>query len=679
MNQGPDGRILVVAPRGRDADVIAKLLARRNAEVEVCPDMAALSASIDSSACAAVITEESMAGADVAPLFAWIEDQPSWSDFPLIVLATKQAGPRPEKAARIIEQLGNVILLERPINAETLMSAVTSVLRSRRRQLQAKRHLAEREVAQEALREANSTLEARVAERTREVEAAREKLTFALDSAGMSTWDFDLIRKTGRRSQPFMPVIGDDDMGFAWDKDSFLAHLLPEDVALVRASFAAALTTGHLDIECRTRRSGGDVRWIAAKGRVEYDEQRSPVRMAGVVRDITSQRATEDALRQAQKMEAIGQLTGGVAHDFNNLLTVVVGGLDMIIRRPEQTDRVKRLAHSAMKAAQRGEQLTQQLLAFSRKQMLRPQTINANRLLADFKALGQQAAGAGIELAYDFEPALDPIRTDPALFESAILNLIVNARDAMDGGSSGTKISISSRNQRLTSADVADYGVPPGAYVMVSVRDGGSGMSPETMTRVFEPFFTTKDVGKGSGLGLAQVYGFVRSAGGYVAVESELGVGTTFRLYFPRSSDPLGVDQVLASAGPKPLLGGSGGETVLLVEDDEEVLKMAIESLEELSYSVVVARTAREALVHLNRPTRIDILFSDVVMPGGMSGAQLLVEARRVRPGLKVLLTSGYVADMEEGRMLGDVAVLDKPYRREELARSLQVALTGSA
>ena len=223
-------------------------------------------------------------------------------------------------------------------------------------------------------------------------------------------------------------------------------------------------------------------------------------------------------------MEAIGQLTGGVAHDFNNLLTVIVGGLDMVIRRPENTERVVRLAEAAMTAARRGEQLTQQLLAFSRRQMLRPQTLNPNRLLMDFEALARRAVGETVTLAFELDPGIDPIRIDAAQFESAVLNLIVNARDAMPEGGG---ITVRSRNVRRTTEITADHDLPPGPYVGISVADTGTGIDAPTLARAFEPFFTTKDVGKGSGLGLSQVYGFTRSAGGDVIIKSALGSGTT--------------------------------------------------------------------------------------------------------------------------------------------------------
>ncbi|MBX9932669.1 MAG: PAS domain-containing protein [Methylobacterium sp.] len=675
-----EGRIVILAPRGRDAAVIEQVLSKSGNLSTVCSDLSNWMDCLQIGAGAALVTEEALAEADTTRLFAWLEAQPAWSDFPFIVLATRQSGRRSERAAGILSRLGNVVLLERPINAETLTSAAASALRARSRQYHARSLLQERERTQEDLRVLNEDLERRVIERTREVEAARETLAFALDAAGMGSWDLDLSSGTSRQSPRFDAIFGYSDGMPSWTPESVITHVVEEDRLLVEQAFAAAPETGSLDLECRIKRPDGAVRWAALRGQVRFDDEGRPARIAGVLMDRTDQRITEDALRQAQKMEAIGQLTGGVAHDFNNLLTVIVGGLDMIIRRPEQYERVTRLAEAAMTAARRGEQLTQQLLAFSRRQMLRPQTLNPNRLLLDFKPLAERAAGGAVELAFDLDPAVDPIRIDPAQFEAAVLNLIVNARDAMETGVAMPRIAVSSRNVRLGTAAVADKGVHPGSYVLVSVTDTGDGIPPDMLQRVFEPFFTTKEVGKGTGLGLSQVYGFTRSAKGFVAIDSETGRGTSVNLYFPRSSDPAGEEMGTGSVSNLPLRRAGEGETILLVEDDEQVLGMAVESLEELRYKVIVARNAAEALDHLKGVERVDILFSDVVMPGGMNGSQLAIEAARMRPGLKILLTSGYVANLDEGQVIGDgeLPVLNKPYRRDELARSLRLVLGGN-
>ncbi|WP_043834562.1 hybrid sensor histidine kinase/response regulator [Muricoccus aerilatus] len=665
-------RILVLAPRGRDGRVIEGVMQRAGITVQLCDDLPDLHERLQGKVGSALVTEEALAGPALEPLLALCEAQPSWSDIPFIVLATRQIGRRSDAATRVLERLGNVVLLERPVNAETLASAARACLRVRRRQYETRDLLQERERRERELRLLNETLEQRVSERAQELQKTRVALEFALDSAGMGSWDLDLVTDTSRRTPQHDRIFGYATMLPAWGRATFLEHVLEEEREEAAAAFARAAETGVLDIECRIRRPDGAVRWITAKGRAGYDATGRAVRMAGVVMDTTDRRVTEDALHQAQKMEAIGQLTGGVAHDFNNLLTVIVGGLDMVLRRPEQTERVTRLATAAMTAARRGEQLTQQLLAFSRRQMLRPQTLNPNRLLLEFAGLARRAVGEAVTLRFDLDPAVDPIRVDPAQFESAVLNLVVNARDAMPEGG---EVTVSSRNVHRDTRATNERGIAPGAYVMVTVTDTGTGIDAPTLLRAFEPFFTTKEVGKGSGLGLSQVYGFARSAGGDVAIDSAVGHGTSVRLYFPPSFDAP-AEEPATAPGKVPLRPAASGETVLLVEDDEQVLAMAVESLEELRYNVIVAHNAREALEHIHGPARIDIMFSDVVMPGGMNGAQLAVEARRLRPELKVLLTSGYVGEPLANKPIADdMDVLNKPYRRDELAQKLRVVL----
>jgi len=662
-------RILILAPRGRDAEVICQILDRAETRCAVCADIDALCTELSLEAGGILVTEEALAGPGLPALLEQLDGQPPWSDIPVIVLATKQVGPRPGAAARVLERLGNVMLLERPINAETLSSAARAALRARRRQYQTRSLLEDQARAGAQLQQLNETLEQRVDERARELDGARETLAFALNSAEMGSWDLDLIRDVSRRATQHDRIFGYATPLRDWGMQTFIAHVHPDDRRVAMAAFEQAEASGVLDLECRIQRADGVIRWVAAKGRVEYEGDR-PVRMAGIVMDTTERRQTEDALRQAQKMEAIGQLTGGVAHDFNNLLTVIVGALDMVIRKPDQPERVVRLADAAMTAARRGEQLTQQLLAFSRRQMLRPQTLDPNQLLTAFEPLAARAVGEAVTLHLNLDPDVYPIRIDPAQFEAAVLNLVVNARDAMP---SGGAITISSRNVDAAPPEIAE-GEPRGPHVLISVTDTGMGMDPVTLARVFEPFFTTKEVGKGSGLGLAQVYGFARSARGGVLIRTEVSGGTSVELYFPRSVEAKTEERQIAQG--QPLRRAAAGETVLLVEDDEQVLAMAVESLEELRYKVEVARNAREALDRLAGADRIDVLFSDVVMPGGMNGAQLAIEARRLRPGLKILLTSGYAGEFGADQVVGEnLPLLTKPYRRDELAAKLRSVL----
>jgi len=382
----------------------------------------------------------------------------------------------------------------------------------------------------------------------------------------------------------------------------------------------------------------------------------------------------EASLRQIQKMEVVGQLTGGVAHDFNNLLTAIAGNLDLIQRRSDDAGRVRRLAEAALLATQRGARITQQLLMFSRRNVLRPETLNLNRVLVEFEGLMAHAVSENIDLQLQLDAALDPSRIDRAQFEAALLNLMVNARDAL---SSGGRVTIETRNVLLDKA-YADQNpeIVPGAYVMLAVSDNGIGIDRSVLPHVFEPFFTTKDVGKGSGLGLSQVYGFAEQSGGHVKIYSEVGIGTTVKLYLPKAAErPAEGDRQSLI----PLRSANGGETVLVVEDDEAVLTMAVESLADLGYRVLVAHDGPEALAIVNGPERIDILFSDIVMPGGINGAQLAIEARRLRPGIKVLLTSGYTAAAltNQHGLPEELPVLSKPYRRDELAARLRVIAGG--
>ena len=396
--------------------------------------------------------------------------------------------------------------------------------------------------------------------------------------------------------------------------------------------------------------------------------------VAAAQAEVDRREIVEASLRQVQRMEIVGQLTGGVAHDFNNLLTVIAGNLDLILGRSEDAARVRRLAEAALQATQRGERITHQLLVFSRRQVLRPETLNLNRVLVEFEGLMVHAVSENIDLQLQLDAALDPSRVDRAQFEAALLNLTVNARDALPNGG---RITIETRNVQLDKA-YADQNseVVPGAYVMLAVSDNGMGIEHSVLEHVFEPFFTTKDVGKGSGLGLSQVYGFAKQSGGHVKIYSEVGIGTTVKLYLPKTTErPVEGDRQSLI----PLRSANGGETILVVEDDEAVLTMAVESLVDLGYRVLVAHDGREALAIVNGPERIDILFSDIIMPGGINGAQLAIEARRLRPDIKVLLTSGYTAAAlsNEHGLPEELPVLSKPYRRDELAAQLRVIAGG--
>jgi PAS domain S-box-containing protein len=396
---------------------------------------------------------------------------------------------------------------------------------------------------------------------------------------------------------------------------------------------------------------------------------------AKVTRDLTEQKRagealeqTRAALAQAQKMEAVGQLTGGVAHDFNNLLTVITNALDLLGGPVRDDPQKQRIIDSAQRAVDRGARLTQQLLAFSRRQPLRPEIHSINGLVEGFEAVLRRACPEPVEINVVLSPLPLAANVDAPQFEAALLNLVVNARDAMPGGG---KLRIATGKKTVGAAEAKRMsGIAPGDFVTVAVTDTGEGMSRDVLPRVFEPFFTTKEIGKGSGLGLSQVHGFVTQSGGHVAIDSKSGAGTTVTLYLPA------VSQAAAGLrrGQSDAEGAAG--RILVVEDDPEVLDVAVEMLRGLGYEVLTAPDGPSALAVLRRDAEIDVLFTDIVMPRGMNGVELAREARRLRPKVRVLLASGYpasvlAADHGAGDD-GEFAFLGKPYRRAELADKLR-------
>jgi PAS domain S-box-containing protein len=386
-------------------------------------------------------------------------------------------------------------------------------------------------------------------------------------------------------------------------------------------------------------------------------------------------RLNEEALRQSQKMDAVGQLTGGVAHDFNNLLQIIIGNLDTVQRNlPAESARLVRAAANAMAGARRAASLTQRLLAFSRRQPLDPKPINVNTLVNGLSELIHRTLGETISVETVLGAGVWQVEVDPGELEAAIINLAVNARDAMPAGGAVTVETANAHIDEVYAAAQAE--VAPGQYVSIAVSDTGIGMDAETMTQAFEPFFTTKAVGKGTGLGLSQVYGFVKQSGGHVRIYSEVGEGTTVKLYLPRL---VGVAEAEPEAAQDLTPEGSGEETILVLEDDDDVRTYSVETLRELGYRVLEAHDGPSALRLLERQTRVDLLFSDVVLPGGMTGAQVAAEARALRPDLKVLFTTGYArnAIIHHGRLDKGVQLLTKPFSHGDLAAKVRDVLDG--
>ncbi|MBY0296595.1 MAG: type II toxin-antitoxin system ParD family antitoxin [Methylobacterium sp.] len=500
--------------------------------------------------------------------------------------------------------------------------------------------------------------------------------------------------------------------GFGWAK---AVH--PDDAADSVATWNAAVAAKAMYVhEHRVRHHGGAWRVFAIRALPILDEAGGIVEWVGVHTDITHQRAAEAALRaqaedlarqvrhreraetqlrllnetlearviaeiderrraeaklaQAQKMEAIGKLTGGVAHDFNNLLQVVSGNLQLLARDVAGQERAERRVANAMAGVSRGAKLASQLLAFGRRQALEPKVVNVTRFVRDMDDMLRRAIGEAVEIETVFAGGLWNTFIDPGQIENALLNLAINARDAMDGRG---KLTIELANAHLDDAYARDHDdVAPGQYVMLAVSDTGCGMPPEVVAKVFEPFFTTKAEGKGSGLGLSMVYGFVKQSGGHVKIYSEVGHGTTIRLYLPRAQQ---TEDVPVAVETGPVTGGS--ETVLVVEDDAEVRATVVELLADLGYRVLKAVDATSALNVIESGIPIDLLFTDVVMPGTLKSPELARKARERLPGLAVLFTSGYTenAIVHGGRLDTGVELLSKPYTREALARKIRHVL----
>jgi signal transduction histidine kinase len=532
-------RALILAPLGRDSQIALMMLNEAGFEGLVTRDLVTLCSELAQGAGLLLISSEALLGCDLEPLLGLIEEQPAWSDLP-IVLLTHHGGPEQNPASRLGPQLGNVTFLERPFHPVTLISLVTTALRGRRRQYEARDRLIDLSQSELRLQNTLETLEQQVEERTAQ-----------------------------------------------------LCH-------------------------------------------------------------------NEEALRQSQKMEAVGQLTGGIAHDFNNMLTGIIGSLELLRRRLARgrTDDLDGLIDLGVTSANRAAGLTHRLLAFSRRQSLDSKPVNMNTLVVSMGELLQRSINESIQLDMQLSEDLWVAEADPNQLESALLNLVLNARDAMPEGG---KLVVNTSNQHLDKGFTQVHSnLQPGDYVVLRVTDTGCGMPEGTITRAFDPFFTTKPIGQGTGLGLSMIYGFSKQSHGHVTIESEVGNGTTVSLYLPRYNGAL-VEDTLIDIAHAP--HAQDGETVLIVEDDPAVRVLVSAVLSELGYAFVEAGDADSAVPILDSGQRIDLLISDVGLPG-MNGRQLAEIGRQYRPDLKVLFITGYAehAAVRGGFLDPGMQMITKPF-----------------
>jgi signal transduction histidine kinase/ActR/RegA family two-component response regulator len=561
-NNSIDERIIILAPFGRDGEVIHQVLARAGFSCATVTTLNELHATISAGAGAAVVAEESLRSADVKPLLNYLGEQEPWSDFPFIVLVSKRVGTFDQSVHSRLGDFGNVVLLERPLNAETLGSACLSALRGRRRQYVARDIMADRIESAARLRKSeaellalNQTLESRIEERTHALAQANDRLT-----------------------------------------------------------------------------------------------------KEGIERERVQQ-----SMVQFQKMEAIGQLTGGIAHDFNNLLNVVQGNMDLIVML-SQDEQAKRRAEVARRACAQGAKLTSQLLAFSRNQRLDLRATDVRAMFDGMRELLSTSLGSGIEIHFDIDDKVGFVLADTNQMEMALLNLAINARDAM-GGAGILRISAS---PAVPPANI----LPEGDYCLLAVADNGSGILPENLAKVFEPFFTTKGVGKGTGLGLSQVYGMAQQSGGVARVSSQFGAGTVVEIWLRAARH---TDTGEASVESAATSVSNAGASILVVEDDSSVRNSMVEALEILGYVVTQAADGPAGLDQLRRQEP-SLMITDYLMPG-MTGAELIRHASEIYPGLPIILATGY-ADMGAiDQVIGQNTILKKPFQLAELAATVDQAL----
>jgi signal transduction histidine kinase/response regulator RpfG family c-di-GMP phosphodiesterase len=665
LNPGTSERVLVLAPTGRDSAAACSLLEQAGLACRACSGMEELCRELDIGAGGAVIAEEAFFRNDPACLFEWVARQPPWSDFPFVILTTRRDESRARQhTVALISTLRNVTLQERPIQTVTLVSAVKAALRARLRQYEAARYLAERE-------QAASRLEGLVRERTRQLQeandrlvAAQESLTMALEAAQMRTWHIELTGEASQGSGPRSWPQGTGSLLSRWE-EAIGEALLPGDRPKFEQAFEQALATGKFHVEFRLAGGEDETRWVVAEGRLDWDRQNRPVRLAGTIRDVTERRQIEESLRQTQKMEVIGQLTGGVAHDFNNLLTAVLGNIELASLRTRD-DKLLSVLRSAAGAAERGAKLTSQLLTFARKQHLAPRVVSLNDLVSSMGDLLHQTLGATIRIETVLEKDLWPVLTDPTQLELVILNLAINSRDAMPHGG---KLTVATK-KIATSDRHRPAGLPDADYVAIAVSDTGSGMTQEVAAKAFEPFFTTKAVGEGTGLGLSQVIGFAHQSGGDVRIESRVGQGTTITILLPRSREslPRPVDE------NRPVSHDGNAATILVVDDDPAVRNLTVQALQTMNYRVIEAENGRVGLDRFRRKEHIDLALIDLVMPM-MNGRQLATQIRAADPERPILFMTGYDDRSGSDDPFAEEMVIKKPFKLVELAAAVEQTL----
>jgi PAS domain S-box-containing protein len=615
--------------------------------------MPRLGESIEQGGAVVIVAEEALTGAASDLLDSTLAAQPSWSDLPIIILLASGATLASSRAllSRFARH-GNVTLLERPVRTVALTSTVQAAVRARHRQYEVRDHLQQRAAAQAALELSESRYRSLTLASASVVWISNVEGFFVGDS---STWE----AYTGQTPQEYM--------GWGW-----LDAIHPEDRELTAAAWRRAIEGKEFYYaDYRLRRYDGQYRRVTSRGVPVRNADGVMTEWVGACTDVEDERRAADHLRQAQRIEAVGSLAGGLAHEVNNMMTAVIGFGGFVLKGLPEEHPNRADVGEMVKAATRAAGVTRQLLAFTRQQVLQPTVLDVNQVVSDLTRMLSGFLGADVELQVRLDPGTGRVRADRGQLEQVIINLTLNARHAM---TSGGRLTLATASVTLDEGYARRHpgtAIQPGQYMVLSVTDTGTGMDPATRARAFEPFFTTKPVGQGTGLGLSTAYGIVKQSGGYIWLYSEPGHGTSVKLYLPQVPDPL-------SRPSRPVVAPRGqGETVLVVEDEEAVRTLARRTLEEAGYEVLEAATGREGLrLLLSAP--VDLVLCDVILPE-MSGHELGRRMEVIRPDVPVLYMSGYpgLDVVERGLIAQDAPFIEKPFTAASLAQSVRGLLTG--
>jgi PAS domain S-box-containing protein len=601
-----------------------------------------------------ILLDVMMPGMDGYELTRTIKSSPISRNIPIIICSALDG-----REARILGlRAGAEDFLSKPIDRAELCARVRNLLRLKAYGDYYGRYseILENEVT---LRTAD------LVERSRALEAhgtalerSEERINYALGAANMGIWELDLQTQQVTWSETMAAVFGLPDLYVPATPDEFFELVHPDDRQLVARAATAARSAGTgYEVEFRLLREDGSQRWVSSRAQMVTDAANTPVRLLGVSSDISERKSLEAQLRQSQKMDAVGQLAGGVAHDFNNILTAILGYSNLVIETLEASDPRHRDLVQVLTAGERAAGLTRQLLAFSRKQILQPTTVDLNALVSGMRPMLSRLIGEHVDLVPSLAPGLGVVRADLGQFEQVLMNLVVNARDAMPAGG---RLTVETANVELDQSFMQHAVIEPGPYVMLAVSDTGIGMTETVKHRLFEPFFTTKEQGKGTGLGLAMVYGIVKQSGGYIWVYSEPGKGSAFKVYLPRVT----AEAAPIASAPVSAATAIVTETVLIVEDDDAVRSLLRTMLERAGYRVLdAARPEHAHAIFEQHDQAIDLLVADVIMPGS-SGPALYRQLTAQSPSLKVLFVSGFTDDtvFHQGQLDPEVEFLQKPF-----------------